>query len=117
MKNPFASRKEEKMSKNKDFLTTFMQDELQPYIRKEVDKRVLEILSKEFKFKMSRDEDEDEDEDENEDGRTCRDMSCIAPKCGERSRGPRFSYLCVKHSDTPRKKIEKWQERRRESRA
>jgi len=69
------------------------------------------------KGKEEEEEDEDEDEDENEDGRTCRDMSCIAPKCGERSRGPRFSYLCVKHSDTPRKKIEKWQERRRESRA
>jgi hypothetical protein len=30
------------------------------------------------------------------------DMACRAPRCTERSKGPRFRYLCEKHRAKPR---------------
>ncbi len=37
-----------------------------------------------------------------------RDLACIAPGCKNRSKGPRFHYLCDKHMETPRKQYEQW---------
>jgi hypothetical protein len=41
-------------------------------------------------------------------------MTCIAPKCKQRSKGPRFHYLCEKHMDTPKRIYTKWRENARE---
>lgn len=35
-------------------------------------------------------------------------LPCIAPSCGNPSKGPRFHYLCDKHRDTPKKQYEAW---------
>ena len=37
-----------------------------------------------------------------------RDLSCIAPGCRNKSKGPRFHYLCDKHMETPKKQYEQW---------
>lgn len=36
---------------------------------------------------------------------------CIAPKCTNPSKGPRFHYLCEKHRDAPKRDYEAWRER------
>lgn len=41
-----------------------------------------------------------------------RDLACIAPGCRNRSKGPRFHYLCDKHVDTPKKQYEAWRKER-----
>lgn len=33
---------------------------------------------------------------------------CIAPKCANPSKGPRFHYLCEKHRDAPKRDYEAW---------
>jgi len=44
-----------------------------------------------------------------------RDMSCRYPGCTNRSKGPRFRFLCEKHLKLPRKKqdevLAKWAEK------
>ena len=42
--------------------------------------------------------------------RRSRDMRCIAPECANRSKGPRFHYLCDTHVNTPKKVYDKWRE-------
>jgi len=37
-----------------------------------------------------------------------RDMSCIAPGCKSRSKGPRFRFLCEKHLKASSKDVESW---------
>lgn len=37
-----------------------------------------------------------------------RSMDCIAPNCGNRSKGPRFQYLCDKHIGAPKKDVQVW---------
>ena len=43
-------------------------------------------------------------------------LPCIAPGCGNTSKGPRFHYLCEKHMNAPRKDYEAWRLRAREAR-
>lgn len=45
-----------------------------------------------------------------------RDLSCIAPGCKNKSKGPRFKYLCEKHLDTPKRQIEQWRQAKAEER-
>jgi hypothetical protein len=44
-----------------------------------------------------------------------RDMSCRFPGCGNRSKGPRFRFLCDEHLKLPKKKqsevLAKWAEK------
>lgn len=35
-------------------------------------------------------------------------VGCIAPSCGNPSKGPRFHYLCEKHKDAPQKDYQAW---------
>ena len=42
--------------------------------------------------------------------RRLRSMICIAPKCENRSKGPRFHYLCEAHMTTPQKVYDKWRQ-------
>lgn len=44
-------------------------------------------------------------------------LPCIAPGCGNPSKGPRFHYLCEKHREAPRKEWEAWQKAKREAAA
>lgn len=46
--------------------------------------------------------------------RRLRDLSCIAPGCGNKSKGPRFHYLCEAHGDTPKRTYEEWRKQRHE---
>ncbi len=41
-------------------------------------------------------------------GSITRDMACRAPGCGERSKGPRYGYLCEKHVSAPAKDRKAW---------
>ena len=41
-------------------------------------------------------------------------VQCIAPGCGNPSKGPRFHYLCEKHKDAPKKDYEAWRLRARQ---
>lgn len=45
-----------------------------------------------------------------------RDLSCIAPGCRNKSKGPRFHYLCDKHMDTPKKQYEQWRQAKNDER-
>lgn len=36
-------------------------------------------------------------------------LPCIAPGCKNESRGPRFHYLCKKHTDAPKADFRRWQ--------
>ena len=42
-----------------------------------------------------------------------RDMGCIAPNCKNRSRGPRYRFLCEKHSGATDKQVMEWREARK----
>jgi hypothetical protein len=44
-------------------------------------------------------------------------MTCIAPNCGNQSKGPRFHYLCDKHKDAPKKDYEAWRKAKQEKKA
>lgn len=41
-----------------------------------------------------------------------RPMGCIAPGCKNKSKGPRFRYLCEKHLKTPLEQVKAWQKAR-----
>ncbi len=41
-----------------------------------------------------------------------RDMTCISPGCKNKSRGPRFRYLCEKHQGASDKQIGEWRKAR-----
>lgn len=90
-----------------------LKDRLKEMIREVLHEELGDLLNtpKPKKLKITT-----EDEEDSEDGRSCRDMTCIAPKCGERSKGPRFHYLCEDHADTPLRKVRNWQEKAREER-
>jgi len=44
-------------------------------------------------------------------------LPCIAPGCGNPSKGPRFHYLCEKHLKAPKKDYEAWRLKAKEARA
>src|ERR1041384_5032014 len=44
-------------------------------------------------------------------------LPCIAPGCGNPSKGPRFHYLCEKHMNAPKKDYEAWRLRAKEKAA
>ena len=44
-------------------------------------------------------------------------MPCIAPGCGNPSKGPRFHYLCDKHKDAKKSEYEAWRKARKEKQA
>jgi len=44
-------------------------------------------------------------------------LPCIAPGCGNPSKGPRFHYLCEKHMNAPKKDYEAWRLRAKAARA
>ncbi len=46
-------------------------------------------------------------------GNGSRDMGCIAPNCKNRSKGPRFRYLCEKHAGANDKQVQEWREARK----
>lgn len=49
--------------------------------------------------------------------KTSRDLSCIAPGCKNKSKGPRFHYLCEKHVGAPRRQYEVWRKTKMKERA
>jgi hypothetical protein len=44
-------------------------------------------------------------------------VQCIAPGCGNPSKGPRFHYLCDKHKDAKKADYEAWRKARKEKQA
>jgi hypothetical protein len=36
--------------------------------------------------------------------------TCIAPRCQQPSKGPRFRFCCEKHREAPLETVKKWQE-------
>ena len=45
-----------------------------------------------------------------------RDLSCIATGCKNKSKGPRYKYLCDKHLDASKKQVTEWQQAKAEQR-
>jgi hypothetical protein len=45
------------------------------------------------------------------------DMACIAPGCANRSKGPRFKYLCDEHKGQSEKLIAQWRAARKDGAA
>ncbi len=45
------------------------------------------------------------------------DMRCLSPDCSNRSRGPRFRYLCQAHQRASEKHVAEWRELRRKEKA
>lgn len=50
-------------------------------------------------------------------GKSKRDMSCIAEGCKNKSKGPRFRFLCKDHEDESEKTVAAWKEARKAARA
>jgi hypothetical protein len=50
-------------------------------------------------------------------GRKKNVVPCIAPNCGNPSKGPRFHYLCEKHKDAKKADYEAWRKARKEKQA
>jgi hypothetical protein len=44
-------------------------------------------------------------------------VGCIAPGCGNPSKGPRFHYLCDKHKEAKKQDYEAWRKARKEKQA